>query len=321
MREPIVALDTPRHTAEFARHPLHARRSGPRRMSPRPRLPWSPARAVQIPITLGAAVALGWSLVTYGSGRVPLAPGFGMATLALVAVGALTRRYGVSLRGNGFSSYVLGPMVFAILDRGWTFAALVAPFAMITGDVFLRRPPLRAALGNAAHLTAGSTLVGLGYTWVGGATGRAALTTANLPPLAALFVLLPLVVNGTFYLELTVGRTLAWVDARLTIRWEAIVYVSSATLAVGWLALTRGGVPAGPLVALAAALAAATIGTVYIIRMGVRADELQLIQRLSQAIAAGINLARRFEHIQALTRRLVPWGHLGFARYHAKRRA
>ena len=49
-------------------------------MSPRPRLSWSPARAVQIPITLGATVALGWSLVTYGSGRVPVASGFGMAT-------------------------------------------------------------------------------------------------------------------------------------------------------------------------------------------------------------------------------------------------
>src|SRR3989441_1322716 len=212
-------------------------------MSPRLRLPQSPARAVQVPIFLGAAVAFGWSLVAYGSGRVALTPGFGIATLTLVAVGALTRRYGVSLPGNGFSSYVLGTMVFAILDRGWSFAALVAPLAMIVGDVFLRRLPLRAALGNAAHLTAGSTLVGLGYTWVGGATGRAALTTANLPPLAGVFVLLPLVVNGTFYLELTVGRTRAWGDARLTIRWEATVYVSSATLAGGWLARTPCGAP------------------------------------------------------------------------------
>jgi len=289
-------------------------------MSPRLQLPWSPARAVQAPIILGAAVALGWSLLAYGSGRTPLGPGGGIAALALVAIGALTRRYGVSLPGNGFSSYVLGIMVFTTLDRGWTFAALVAPFAMAAGDVLLRRLPLRAAIDNAAHLTVGSALVGLGYSWVGGVTGRAALTTANLLPLAALLLLLPLIVNGTFYLELAGARTLAWVDARLTIRWEAIVYVTSATLALGWLALTRNGVPAGPLVALALALAAATVGSVYIIRMGVRADELQLIQRLSQAIAAEINLARSFQHIQALTRRLVPWEHMGFARYDAKRR-
>jgi len=292
-------------------------------MSSPPRLLWSPARSVQVTIAVGATLAAAWSLVAYGTGRIPPGPGFGLAALALVIVGALTRRYGVSLPGNGFSSYVLGTMVFAILDRGWTFAALVAPLAMILGEVFLRRLPVRAALGNAAHLTAGCALVGLVYGWLGGATGRAALTSANLLPLIALLVLLPLVVNATFYLELALSRTLAWVDAPLTIRWETIVYLTSAALALGWLGLTNGagaGLSAGPLVVLALALAAATAGSVYIIRMGVRADELQLIQRLSQAIAAEINLARSFQHIQALTRRLVPWEHMGFARYDAKRR-
>src|SRR6266852_1783519 len=120
MASTLVALDTPRHTAEFARHPPRSSRSRPGHMSPLPRLLWSPARSVQVTIAV---------------------------------VGALTRRYGVSLPGNGFSSYVLGTMVFAILDRGWTFAALVAPLAMILGGVFLRRLPVRAALGNAAHLT------------------------------------------------------------------------------------------------------------------------------------------------------------------------
>ncbi len=284
------------------------------------RLPWSRARAVQLPITLGAAVAFGWSLIAYVSGRSALDPGFGIATLTLIAVGALSRRYGVSLPGNGFSSYVLGVMVFALLGRGWMFAALLAPFVMLIGDVFLRRLPLRAALGNAAHLTAGSSLAGLGYGWLGGAGDRAALSTGNLFPLIALLVVLPVIVNGTFYLELAAGRTLAWVDARLTIRWEGIVYATSATLALGWLALTRGGLPAVPVVALGVGLAIATVGSVYIIRMGVRADELQLIQGLSQAIAAEINLARSFQRIQVLTRRLVPWEHMGFARYDAKRR-
>src|SRR6267378_1139533 len=237
----IVALDTPRHTAEFARHPPRSSRSRPGRMSQSPRLRWSPARFVQVTIAVGAALAVGWSLFAYGTGRNPPGPGFGLAALALVVGGALTRRYGVSLPGNGFSSYVLGTLVFAILDRGWTFAALVAPLAMILGDVFLRRLPVRAALVNAAHLTAGSALVGLAYGALGGATGRAALTTANLFPLVALLVLLPLLVNATFYLELALGRTLAWVDAPLTIRWEAIVYLTSALLALGWLGLTHGG--------------------------------------------------------------------------------
>src|SRR2546427_12265623 len=93
-------------------------------MSPRLRQPRSPARAVQVPITLGAAFAVGWSLFAYGSGRVPLGPGFGLAALALVAVGALTRRYGAALRGHGFSSYAPGPIGLATFGRGWTCAAL-----------------------------------------------------------------------------------------------------------------------------------------------------------------------------------------------------
>src|SRR5207302_7733991 len=52
----------------------------------------------------------------------------------------------------------------------------------------------------------------------------------------------------------------------------------------------------------------------------VRADELQLVQRLAQVIAAEINLTKNFERIQDLTRRLVPWEQMGFARYDARRR-
>src|SRR5260370_24731675 len=103
----LVALDTPRHTAEFARHPPRSSRSRPGHMSPPPRLLWSPARSVQVTIAAGAALAAGWSLVAYGTGRVPPGPGFGLAALALVVVRALTRPYGVPLPGHRFSSYVL----------------------------------------------------------------------------------------------------------------------------------------------------------------------------------------------------------------------
>src|SRR2546422_7230817 len=126
----------------------------------------------------------------------------------------------------------LGVMVFAVLDRGWPCAALVAPVAMGAGDLVLRRLPGRAALGNAAHLTAGTAVVGAAYERLGGAGGGDALTAANLPALAVLLVLLPVVVNSTFYLELSLGRTLAWVDAWLTARWETIVYGCSAALAL-----------------------------------------------------------------------------------------
>src|SRR5437879_11718584 len=68
---------------------------------------------------------------------------------------------------------------------------------------------------------------------------------------------------------------------------------------------------------IAVALAGATAATLSVIRRGVRADELALIQGLGQAIARDISLARSFPRIQELARRLVPWEHMGFARYDA----
>jgi methyl-accepting chemotaxis protein len=278
------------------------------------------AQIVRLGVSLAALVGFGAGLIAYTSGRIPAGPNLPLAGALLILIAALTRRYGIALPGNGFSSYVLGVMLFAILDRGWTFAAIVAPFAMLVGDVILRRFPLRAALGNAAHLTAGSTLVGLMYARAGGETGAGALTVDNLAPLALTLGLLPILVNGTFYLELALGRTIAWVDARLTMRWEAIVYLVSAALALAWLALLHAIVPITPRLYLAGALALATAGSLYVLRLGVRADELNLIQRLAQVIAAELTLSRSFERVQELTRQLVPWEHMGFARYDARTR-
>src|SRR5260370_40051192 len=92
----LVALDTPRHTAEFARHPPRSSRSRPGHMSPPPRLLWSPARSVQVTIAAGAALAAGCSLVPYGTGRVPPGPGFGLAPPAPVVVCALAPPSGPS---------------------------------------------------------------------------------------------------------------------------------------------------------------------------------------------------------------------------------
>src|SRR2546422_6191548 len=96
------------------------------------------------------------AVAAYASGRAVLGAGLGTEFVMLVAIGALSRRYGVALPGNGFSSYIVGVTAFAVLDRGWACAALVAPTAMVAGDLLLRRLPARTALGNAAHLTAGT---------------------------------------------------------------------------------------------------------------------------------------------------------------------
>src|SRR5439155_22605112 len=114
------------------------------------------------------------------------------------------------------------------------------------------------ALGNAAHLTAGSTFVGFMYSRLSGATAGAALAAAEAWVVALTIVLLPVIVNGPCYLELAVGQTIAWVDARLTLRWESIVYLVSAALALGWLAAVHAVIPGSTRVLLFGALALGT---------------------------------------------------------------
>src|SRR5213593_1488146 len=275
----------------------------------------SPGLLVRALVSVGAALAIAAALLPYARGPAAMTAGLGLELLALIGAGALTRRSGIALPGNGFSSYILGVVAYAVLDGGWPLAVLVAPVAMALGDLSLRRLTPAAAASNAAHLTAGTAVAGLLYERLGGATGPDALAAANVGPLVALLVLLPVIVNATFYLELALSRSLAWVDPRLTARWEAIVYACSVGLAAGWLRLLHGELGATDGLVLGAALAAATAVSLYVIRLGVRADELALIQGLSQAIAGDISLARSFERIQQLTRRLVPWEQMGFARY------
>src|SRR2546427_9462850 len=170
-------------------------------------------------------------------------------------------------------------MLFGILDRGWAFAAIVAPFAMLVGDVLMRRLPLRAALGNAAHLTAGSTFVGLMSARLSGATGVAAVSADNAWVVALTVVMLPIIVNGTFYLELALGQTIAWVDARLTLRWESIVYLVSAALALGWLAVVNATIPVETRALLTGGLLLPTLGRFGVLRLGVRARGVDLLYR------------------------------------------
>ena len=141
-------------------------------MSPSLRLRTAPAALVPGVVGLGALVAVGVAFTGYATGRLSTGGTFPLALFGLVVVGALTRRFGIALPGNGFASYVLGVTTFAVLERGWEFAAIVAPLLTVLGDVVLRRLPLRLAASNASHLTAGSALAGVIYEQVGGATGR-----------------------------------------------------------------------------------------------------------------------------------------------------
>ena len=247
-------------------------------------------------------------------GQLP-APFPAVEFVLMVAAAAATRRFGLSLPGRGFASFVLGVVLYALLRHGWGWATLVALFGMPAGDLPLRRLPFKAAIANAGHLAFGTALVGRLYEAAGGAHGAAALAAENLVPLLLALVALPLVVNATFYLELSLSQAVAWVDARLTLRWEAAVYAFSAGLALAWLAITPAGAPLLPAVAGSLLLVGATALAHWTAGLGVHADELRLVQRLSSAIAADVRLDRSFATIQALTRRLVPWDAMGFWRY------
>ena len=165
-------------------------------MSPSLRLRTAPASLVPVVVALGALLAVGVAFSGYATGQLSTGGTFPLALLGLVLAGALTRRLGIALPGNGFSSYVLGVTTFAVMERGWEFAAFAAPLLTVLGDVVLRRLPLRLAGSNAAHLTAGSALSGIIYEQLGGATGPLALEPDNVGPIAALILLMVVIVNG-----------------------------------------------------------------------------------------------------------------------------
>ena len=274
-------------------------------------------RAIQALVIAGAALAVG---VVIAAARLP--EPFPVLELVLtVGAAATTRQFGLPLPGRGFASFVLGVVLVALLRHGWPWATLVAASGMLLGDLLLRRLPPLASLINAGHLATGTAVVGWLYQRAGGVLGVAALAPPNALALLALLVALPLFVNATFYLELSAApRALAWVDARLTLRWELVVYALSAALALAWLLITS--TPADSLWRAGAVMALLLLTALahWVARRGVHADELRLIQRLSRAIAADISLERSFTAIQDLTRGLVPWDEMVLARYDEARR-
>jgi methyl-accepting chemotaxis protein len=300
-----VTLDTSRHTSDLAAH------RHPTGMSPsfRP----TGALVVRALVSLGALAALVGAGVMLATGRATLGPP--IQALALIGVGALTRRYGIGLPGHAFSSYIVGVVIVAILSGGWALAVLVAALGTLIGDLVLRRLPLRASLLSATHLTAATGAVGLLYARLGGVTRADALGSANLAPLAVCLVVLPLLANGTLYLELVLNHTVTRAHAGITARWEILVSASAALLAVMWLRLIYGGLDPALAGALGVLLAAVTAVSIYVVRRAIRADELDLVQELSHAITRGLGLAHSFDRVQRLTRRLVPWNHMGFSRY------
>src|SRR2546423_15709460 len=108
-------------------------------MSPISRLKTSPGLLIRALVALGAVAAIAAALANIAAGRPALGADPPQELVVLVIVGALARRFGIAPPGDGFTSYILGVMAYATLDRGWAFGGLVGPAAMLAGHVALRR--------------------------------------------------------------------------------------------------------------------------------------------------------------------------------------
>lgn len=270
---------------------------------------------MRLAVLLGAALFVTAALLRMAERPDTWAGTRGLGIVLLVLAAALTRRFGFPLPGRGFASFVLGVSLVGLVLSGWPAAVLAASAGMLAGDLLFRRLPLGDAFSNAGHLGVGTGITGLAYAALGGASGGAALSAANLGPLTGAVTLLTFITNGTFYLDLSQGPRAAWVDARLTLRWELAVYSASVAAALGLVALVSARPQAGVAV-YTGALWLIGLGAIYaLIRAAIHADELHLVQRLAGELAADVNIERSFARIQSISGHLVPWEGMGFARY------
>ncbi|HEX5179281.1 MAG TPA: methyl-accepting chemotaxis protein [Gemmatimonadaceae bacterium] len=241
-------------------------------------------------------------------------PWLGAALLLVVAIA--TRAFGIPLPGKGFASFAVGAGIAAVVALGWAAGALAAGIGILIGDVAVRRLPLRNAVGNAAHFCTACSLSGMAYYWVAnGQLGASMFVSSNSWRLALLICLFIGILNATFYLQLRLSPAIAWVDARLTARWESTVSVLATLLALTAmrLAYSRADsrwyfVEGGILIGVAAL-------THWLVKKGALGESLQMVQQLSRVMSARPELHRAMSDIEALTRTLVPWEEMGIARF------
>lgn len=243
-----------------------------------------------------------------------------LGVLLIVSLMAATRAFGIPLPGKGFASFAVGVAIAAVLSLGWAGGALAGALGLIIGDSIVRRLPLRNSIGNAGHFVTACCLAGIVYFGlVNGAPGVLAFAGSNLWRLVLFIVLFLGIVNTTFYLQLRLSPAIAWVDARLTARWEGTVAVLATLLALSALRIAYAHDLTNVYIAVAGVLAGITILAHWLVRKAAMGEGLQLVQRLTRAMSARPELHRALDDIQRLTRSLVPWEEMQIAAYDAAR--
>lgn len=270
---------------------------------------------IRLAVTVGGLAFLAAALRTFWTETEVLFGGFTLQLLLLATAAILSRRYGIALPGKGFASFVLAVVLVALLLRGWEMAVLVGTIGVGVGDLALRRLRPSEVLVTVSHVCLGTGAVGTLYRAMGGGSGAGTGTAANLAPLLAAAVLLPITVNATFYLELWAAQLLRTINLRLTLRWEAVIAAAGAALAIVWAQFATAALPLLPSLGILTVLLGAVGLSYWVIQTAVRADELMLVQSLAGAVAADVSIDRSFARIQQLTRKLVPWENMGFARF------
>jgi methyl-accepting chemotaxis protein len=236
---------------------------------------------------------------------------------ALIGIGAATRYFGIPLPGKGFTSFVVGAGIAAVIALGWAAGAVVCAAGCFAGDALFRRLPMRNSVGNAGHIATAGVASGAMYALLGGSTGAAAFSAENLWRMALFIALFVASTNFTFYLQLKLSQAIAWVDPRLTARWELSVAVLATLLALGGLQASYGDWAPAEALAIASMVVGLTIFAHWLVRRGSAGESLALVHGLSQAISARIELTRAFADVQRLSRSLVPWDDMGVATYDA----
>jgi methyl-accepting chemotaxis protein len=270
---------------------------------------------VRLAVELGGLAFFAAAVVSFLTRPELRGDAFSLELVVMGTAAAASRRFAVSLPGRGVASFVTGVALAALLLRGWEFAVFIVSAGMLAGEIALRRQRITDALSLAGHLALAVGAVGLAYAALDGATGATAVSVDNLLPLGLAIISVPVVVNVTYYFELALSGSVAWVDAKLTLRWEAVMSLAGSALAIAWVGLLTAEAPLIPTLAVATAFLGVGWLVYWVIQAGVRADELRLAQGLAGAVAAEANIQRAFEQVKELTARLVPWENMGFARY------
>src|SRR5262249_15841803 len=149
------------------------------------------------------------------------------------------------------------------------------------------------------------------YSLMDGQMGALAFSPGNAWALGALIISFILSANTTFYLQLKLSPAIAWVDAKLTARWEITVALLATLLALVGLKVAYEPWSTRATPAMVAVILLLTVMTHWLARQGATGEGMLLVQRMMSVLSARPELQSALADVERLTRTLVPWEDMG----------